>query len=384
MAGQRRGIIVNYCINPWCQKRSHPEYAVMQTCQTCGTSLLIQDRYRLLLPLRKLGGQEHTEIFEVADAQAPNTCKVMKILKSPELLELFQREAQTLQNLTLEQQSDEVTPLGIPWVEPDGYFTLTVGRKARIIHCLVMEKIEGLNLEEWLRKNQPISEELALKWLKQLTLTLSRLHRKGLLHRDIKPSNIMRKSDEQLVLIDFGTVRETTDTYMAKIGTGRITSIVSPGYTPLEQIDGRAVPQSDFYALGRSFIYLLTGKHPIEFFDNDQDRLVWRESAPQISDNLAAIIDQLIAPLRSGRPRDADEILERLAHPGRFTSQTLEELRPLAGISQSTPLLSRLVLINIILLVLEVLVGGLLLWQVNQQRWQPPQPQPSAMLRGLP
>jgi serine/threonine protein kinase len=379
MAGERRGITVNYCINPWCQKRDNPDHAAIQTCQNCGTPLLIQNRYRLLLPLRKLGGQEHTEIFEVSDAQAPETSKVMKILKSLELLELFQREAQTLQNLTLEQQLDAITPLGIPVVEPDAYFTLTVGRKARIIHCLVMEKIEGLNLEEWLRKNQPIAEELALKWLEQLTLTLSHLHRKGLLHRDIKPSNIMRKSDDQLVLIDFGTVRETTDTYMAKIGTGRITSIVSPGYTPLEQIDGRAVPQSDFYALGRSFVYLLTGKHPIEFFDNDQDRLVWRENAPQISDEFAALIDQLIAPLRGGRPRDAEEILDCLAHPGRSTPAIAEELRPLAGISQSTPFLSRLVVINLILLFLEVAAGGILLWQINQQRLQPPQIQPSTV-----
>ena len=43
-----------------------------------------------------------------------------------------------------------------------------------------------------------------------------------------------------------------TSTYFAKVaGQRNITSVVSPGYTPLEQINGRAVPQSDFYALGR-------------------------------------------------------------------------------------------------------------------------------------
>lgn len=350
---------MNYCINPWCSKRDNPDDAAIQNCQTCGTPLLIQNRYRLLLPLRKLGGQEYTEIFEVADFKDSGTHKVMKILKSPELLELFQREAQTLQNLTLEQPDLEMS-LGIPSVEPDGYFTVTIGAKARVLHCLVMEKIEGLDLEEWLRKNQPISEDLALKWLKQLTVTLSRLHQKGLLHRDIKPSNIMRKLDEQIVLIDFGTVRETTDTYMAKIGRGRITSIVSPGYTPLEQIDGRAVPQSDFYALGRSFVYLLTGKHPIEFLDDEHDKLIWRDSAPQISDEFAELIDQLIAPLRSGRPRDADEILERLAHPHQYSPP----------VALQSPLLNRLVWINTVLLFLELIVGGVLLWQVQQQRLQ--------------
>jgi serine/threonine protein kinase len=176
----------------------------------------------------------------------------------------------------------------------------------------------------------------------------------------------MRKLDEQLVLIDFGTVRETTDTYMAKLGRGRITSIVSPGYTPLEQIDGRAVPQSDFYALGRSFVYLLTGKHPIEFLDDDKDKLIWRESAPQISDEFADLIDQLIAPLRSGRPRDADEILERLAHPHQTIAQQVE--------AERSPLLNRLVWLNAVLLLLELAVGGLLLWQINQQRQLAPSP----------
>ncbi|HEY9644212.1 MAG TPA: serine/threonine-protein kinase [Coleofasciculaceae cyanobacterium] len=352
---------MNYCINPWCQKRENPDNAAIQTCQTCGTPLLVQNRYRLLQPLRELGGQEYTEIFEVTDAQEPATSKVMKILKSPELLEMFQREAQILQNLTLEPPNSE-TPLGIPSVEPDGYFTVIVGQKARELHCLVMEKIEGLDLEEWLKKNGPISENLALKWLKQLTLTLAYLHQKGLLHRDIKPSNIMRKLDEQLVLIDFGTVRETTDTYMAKIGRGRITSIVSPGYTPLEQIDGRAVPQSDFYALGRSFVYLLTGKHPIEFLDDDKDQLIWRDSAPQISDEFADLIDELIAPLRSGRPRDAGEILERLAHPHPSI---------LRRTTERSPLLNRLVWLNTVLLFLELAVGGVLLWQISQQRLPP-------------
>ena len=357
---------MNYCINPWCQKRDNPDNAAIQTCPACGTPLLIQNRYRLLRPLRELGGQEYTEIFEVADEQDPKTCRVMKILKSLELLEMFQREVQILQNLTVEQQLDSEMLLGIPSVEPSGYFTVTVGKKSRELHCLVMEKIAGLNLEEWVRKNGPISESLGIKWLTQLTVTLSRLQQKGLLHRDIKPSNIMRKLDEQLVLIDFGTARETTDTYMAKIGRGRITSIVSPGYTPLEQIDGRAVPQSDFYALGRSFVYLLTGKHPIEFLDDDRDRLIWRDSAPQISDWFADLIDELIAPLRSGRPRDADEILEWLAHPHQAISRQ--------GTTSRSPLLNRLVWLNVMLLVLELAVAGVWLWRISQQQPLPATP----------
>jgi serine/threonine protein kinase len=359
---------VNYCLNPWCQKRVNSDDAEIQTCQTCGTPLLIRDRYRLLRPLRELGGQAYTEIFEVIDTQESNTRKVMKILRSselPEMLEMFQREAKTLQKLAQEQPD---LLLGIPLVAPDGYFTVSVSKKEIKLHCLVMEKIEGLDLEEWRKKQNTISEELALRWLHQLTVTLARLHQEGLLHRDIKPSNIMRRPDDQLVLIDFGTVRETTDTYMAKIGRGRgITSIVSPGYTPLEQIDGRAVPQSDFYALGRSFVYLLTGKHPIKFADDSDDRLIWRQDAPQISNWLADLIDDLMSPLRRGRPQTADEILERLAAPGQSFPRT-DRTTPNPARS---PLLNGLVWINLVLLLLQLAVGGAVIWRLNQPRSQP-------------
>jgi serine/threonine protein kinase len=372
---------VNYCMNPWCQERANPDSTEIQTCQTCGTPLLVHDRYRLLRPLRELGGQAYTEIFEVVDTKEADIRKVMKILRSPELLEMFQREAQTLQSLALEQPAlaapaleqpaleQPDSPLGIPLVAPDGYFTVKVGKKVIELHCLVMEKIEGLDLEEWRKKQNTLSEELALKWLYQLTVTLARLHQKGLLHRDIKPSNIMRRSDEQLVLIDFGTVRETTDTYMAKIGRGRgITSIVSPGYTPLEQIDGRAVPQSDFYALGRSFVYLLTGKHPIEFADDNDDRLIWRQDAPQISTWLADLIDDLMSPLRRGRPQTADEILERLTTPGHPSSR--QAATPQISTARS-PLLNGLVWINVVLLLLQLVVGSVVIWRLNQPRSQP-------------
>ena len=365
---------MNYCLNPWCPERANVDSTEIQTCQTCGTPLLICDRYRLLRPLRELGGQAYTEIFEVVDTKEANTRKVMKTLKIPsfELLEMFKREANKLQQLAREQPPD--SPLGIPLVAPDGYFTVKVGKKEMELHCLVMEKIEGLDLEEWLKKKEEdkqenkISEELALRWLHQLTVTLARLHQKGLLHRDIKPSNIMRRPDEQLVLIDFGTVRETTDTYMVKIGRGRgITSIVSPGYTPLEQIDGRAVPQSDFYALGRSFVYLLTGKHPIEFADDNDDRLVWRQDAPQISTWLADLIDDLMSPLRRGRPQTADEILERLATPGQSSPRWADRQSANQSLSPTrSPLLNGLVWINLVLLLLELAVGGAFIWRFNQ------------------
>jgi eukaryotic-like serine/threonine-protein kinase len=149
---------------------------------------------------------------------------------------------------------------GIPKVENDGYFIYFPRNSQTPLHSLVMEKIEGMNLEEYLveKQLQPIHERTAIKWLRQLTEILHSIHQQQYFHRDIKPPNIMLKPDGQLALIDLGTAREVTQTFMQKLEGQQVTGIISAGYTPPEQMNGKAVPQSDFFALGRTFVYLLT------------------------------------------------------------------------------------------------------------------------------
>lgn len=291
---------MSYCINPKCQKRQNPDE--LENCQACGSSLTLNERYRLIKPLRELDGRHPTEIFEVDNCGTP---KVLKVLTSNRrrLVELFQREAQVLQRLNYP---------GIPSI--DTYFVFSPSNGSKELHCLVMEKIEGENLLHWLEKNGAISEELALDWLQQLTEILAQVHREQLLHRDIKPSNIMLRFDGQLVLIDFGAVREITRTYIRKIDDCDVTRIYSPGYTAPEQFDGQAVLQSELFALGRTFVHLVTGTYPDDLLKNQlTNQVIWRESAPQISTFLANLIDDLIAPLPQNRPRDTQVILERLA-----------------------------------------------------------------------
>ncbi|PSB32081.1 CHASE2 domain-containing protein [Chlorogloea sp. CCALA 695] len=290
---------MSHCINPRCQIRQNPDN--LEKCSFCGTSLLINGRYLLVKPLRELSGVHTTEIFEVDDR---STRKVLKVLNSDrsKLIELLQQEAKVLQKLQ---------NLGVPKVYE--YFTFLPNNESKKLHCLVMEKIEGQNLKQWLEENEPISEARAINWLKQITSILSEVHQAQLLHRDIKPSNIMLRPDGQLVLIDFGTVREITHTYVHKLGQSDITQVYSPGYTPLEQMEGQAVKESDFFALGRTFIHLLTGIYPAELPKNPQtNQLIWRNQASQISEWLVYLIDELLAPLPQNRPQNAQSILECL------------------------------------------------------------------------
>ncbi|MEM8505162.1 MAG: serine/threonine-protein kinase [Cyanobacteria bacterium P01_D01_bin.1] len=361
---------MSYCINPWCPDRQNSESD--QHCQSCGTPLLIQGRYRLIQPLRKLDEWEPSEIFEVSDrgsalepknkdanTSSSASSKVLKVLKKPVLFPLFKREVETLQ---------QINHPGIPKVDQDGFFSVTI--KQRELHCLVMEKIQGTNLDTWLQKHGAIDQNTAVDWIAQLAEILALIHEMGLFHRDVKLTNIMLRPTGQLALIDFGTVRLMTNTYLAKVAGQRdITSVVSPGYTPLEQMNGKAVPQSDFYALGRCLIHLLTGKHPIDLPEDDETgQLDWRDRTAQPIDNwLIQLLNALTAPFPGQRPIDAKSILERLEN-----KQSLPVARSTATTANEKQLFWVLLASNIVLLL--ALIGMVSLrWSEQQQLERPPQ-----------
>jgi eukaryotic-like serine/threonine-protein kinase len=252
---------------------------------------------------RFLGCGGFGNTYEVSDNGTP---KVLKVLTEthPKAIELFQQEALVLSQL----QSS-----GIPKVEQDSYFTITPVRSSVLLHCLVMEKIEGVDLQQWmvLKHYQPISQQKALDWLKQLVAILDLVHAKQYFHRDIKPHNIMLRPSGKLVLIDFGAVRQVTTTILA--GNCH-TKIFSEGYSPPEQQNGYSMPQSDFFALGRTFVFLLTGKEPHDpsIYDPLINKLHWHHYATHISPLLLDIIDCLMAPTASQRPKNTQIIKQQL------------------------------------------------------------------------
>jgi serine/threonine protein kinase len=299
-----------YCINPRCPNPLDPENVNNSTCRNCGSEILLQGRYAVV---EKLGKGGFGTTFEVDDK---GTRKVLKVLTddNSKAIELFQQEAQVLSQL----QSP-----GIPKVDPDGYFTVLPNNSSAPLHCLVMEKIEGVDLEKWMKSRhcQPISQTQAFDWLKQLVDILSVIHNQQYFHRDIKPQNIMLQPNGQLVLIDFGAVRQVTTTILDGVCHTRI---VSKGYSPPEQQNGYSVQQSDFFALGRTFVFLLTGKEPqnLAIYDPLTNQLNWRSYALQISPLFADLIDYLMAPVASQRPENTQVIWQWLEKIKQDVNQT--------------------------------------------------------------
>jgi len=292
------------CINPNCPIPDHPDNDNYPTCQGCGSELLIDSCYTVTKLLSDSGG--FGVVYEAENpAGQPKILKVLKqdLNEDSKAVSLFQQEALVL---------GQIEHAGIPKIESYVHHTLENGTT---LHGIIMQKIEGVNLEQWInqRNGQPIAQKRAIVWLKQLVEILALVHSKGYFHRDIKPANVMLSPSGQLVLIDFGTAREATHTYLAKIGGIQgVTSICSVGYTSPEQEKGFAVPQSDFYSLGCTMIHLVTGKYPLDTYNPDRDVFDWRASAPEISEEFADLIDVLIARKPSDRPINCEAILKIL------------------------------------------------------------------------
>jgi hypothetical protein len=253
--------------------------------------------------------------------------KVLKVLvePSPKALELFEQEAQVMAH---------IRHPGIPRVEQNGYFVLTK-RDATTspLPCLVMEKIHGPTLQEILDQYpQGCPEAWVMSWLHQALEILRELHSHHIIHRDLKPSNLMLRSapqfsldgdqiqHNQLVMIDFGGAKQ-----MGLLPHGdreptlrSTTRLVSPGYSPPEQIIGAAVgPPADFYALGRTGIHLLTGQFPAHLEDPVTAELIWQQHTT-VSRGLGDILDAMVQNDQRLRPQTATEIQTALFRVDRF------------------------------------------------------------------
>ncbi|HXN33744.1 MAG TPA: serine/threonine-protein kinase, partial [Polyangiaceae bacterium] len=158
-------------------------------------------------------------------------------------VELAEREARVLQSL-----SHPKLPAYIDHFEEDGAL------------YLVMEKIEGESLGSYRKRGGVLAEDEVLRLLRDASEVLDYLHGRAppVIHRDLKPGNVIRRPDGSFAFVDFGAVR---DKLRPKGGS---TVVGTFGYMAPEQVQGRALPASDVYAIGATAIAMLSGCEPEE------------------------------------------------------------------------------------------------------------------------
>jgi Protein kinase domain len=285
---------MNLCINPDCNKPQNLDTS--RFCANCGSELLLAGNLKVI---KKLDCNAFCHTYEVCEVGS----SITKVLKVSTSHQPFQKTAEVLQQLNHP---------GIPKVEKNGYFVYFPRQKQTPLHCLVMMKIEGINLLEYLAKqdNQPIEERLLLKWLSETIEILQQIHSHNLLHLHINPATILVKADGNLAIIGFGN---------------RHLESKNIAYISPEQINDCPVPQSDFFALGRVFAFLLTGKEAasnIEIYESDlstklgskSNYISWRNFTQPISPELGDLLDAMMASAPIQRPVDTQEILRSLAN----------------------------------------------------------------------
>jgi CHASE2 domain-containing sensor protein/predicted Ser/Thr protein kinase len=175
---------------------------------------------------------------------------------------------------------------------------------------LVQELIEGKPLdEELVMAAEPWTEKKVIDFLQQMLPVLEYIHERGVIHRDIKPSNIIRRSSDQvLVLIDFGAVKEINP----QMPDAATIAIGTRGYTPAEQYAGHPRFSSDVYALGMIAIEAATNTNPREIPLNDKTgNLDWEELSP-MSPAIEAILNKMVAYQYLQRYQSATDVLHDL------------------------------------------------------------------------
>ena len=127
-----------------------------------------------------------------------------------------------------------------------------------------MDYIDGENLNEIVKHNGPLPEGKAVNYIEKVGEALEYIHSRNMTHFDVKPANIViRKKDDQPILIDFGLSKQ----YDAHgDATSTLMQGISQGYSPIELYNYGSVstfsPQTDVYSLGATLLYLVSGKVP--------------------------------------------------------------------------------------------------------------------------
>lgn len=266
---------------------------------------LLDQRYQVVQVLGQ-GGFGHTYIAQDTRRPGNPTC-VVKHLKpatsNPEFLQtarrLFNSEAETLEKLG---NHDQIPRLLAYFEENQEFY-------------LVQEFIDGHTLSVELPPGQRWSETQAMQLLAEVLPILEFVHGNGVIHRDIKPDNLIRRSsDNKLVLVDFGAVKQVQmQSVLAPEGVNETVAIGTPGYMPSEQGQGRPRPSSDIYALGTIGIQALTGLNPRQLSeDPETGEILWRHQA-QVSDSLADVLDKMVRHYFKYRYQSATEALQALA-----------------------------------------------------------------------
>lgn len=247
--------------------------------------------------LRQLGVGGMAEVY-LAEQKSLKRLVAVKILqqelvsgKSDQLLKRFEQEAQAAGRLT----------------DPNIVQVYMIGHEGDV-HFIVQEYIQGLNLNQWFKKNGCPDFLTGLKWMKQVGQALKAAAASGVVHRDIKPENIMLTAAGDAKVTDFGLAQLNENEEKLNL-TQQGTTMGTPWYMSPEQIQGEKLDhRSDQYSLGVSCYHMFAGEPPFPGKNSVSVAVKHLKDDPpdlqQRRRDLPEVMCQLIHRLMSKKPED--------------------------------------------------------------------------------
>jgi serine/threonine protein kinase len=191
---------------------------------------------------------------------------------------------------------------------------------------LVMEYVEGINLEELINLKGPIQWEQAADFVHQAAAGLGHAHAAGLIHRDVKPGNLLVDARGTIKILDFGLAlldsHEDADEFSLAMIFGHSCLGTADYIAPEQSVDSFAVDsRADIYGLGCTLYVALTGKLPYPMAASSQKLDGHRRQpappirnlAPTVPEGLAAVVEKMMAKLPADRYQSMAEVVEALA-----------------------------------------------------------------------
>lgn len=223
------------------------------------------------------------------------------VLAQPEHVRRFHREARIAASLDV----------------PNVVRVLAVSDEDAAIPYLVMERLRGQDLSDWLREHRRMSIRKTVDLVRQVGRGLEAARAAGIVHRDLKPRNLfLSRDDECWKILDFGVSKVTDEE-----GTLTRDRIVgTPGYMAPEQVEGGTVDhRTDLFALGVIVYRALTGRPA--FTGDTEPQIFYRvlhampprpSAVSNLPDALDAVLAVALAKEQAERFASAAELADAL------------------------------------------------------------------------
>jgi serine/threonine protein kinase len=196
---------------------------------------------------------------------------------------------------------------------------------------IVVEALDGAQLDHWHDFDRPMSPAQAVALIHQACLGLAEVHARGVVHRALEPSKLWIEPDGNLKIIDFASARGFGANALAGDNvTTQHVLVGSPQYAPPEQVySSMLTTASDVYSLGVILYELLSGRAPFwaersrseivrMFADDPVEWMNAHVKKPvvslrgQVPEDLADLLDTCLAKKPEDRPKDAGVLANSL------------------------------------------------------------------------